>query len=116
MAGQDWYGDLQSTEKYVMGGTNAHWTTVRPLPMALGGVASASLDNRVFLLGRFGSLLFLANIFAFRGALLWCSCRTAWSKERNDGEDWNQVGELLNGKWGFAATVVNMNMDELTCR
>ena len=63
MAGQDWYGDLQSTEKYVMGGTNAHWTTVRPLPMALNGVASASFDNKVFLLGRFGSFVVPCQYF-----------------------------------------------------
>ena len=33
-----------------------------------------------------------------------------------DGEEWNQVGTLLNGKWGFAATVVKINITGLSCK
>ena len=54
VGGQAWNGDLSSTEKLIMDGTMSAWTTDKPIPVAVHGVAYASLDNKVFMLGRFG--------------------------------------------------------------
>ena len=42
--------DLSSTEKLVAGATS--WTSTQPLPRRLSGVASVSVRNEVYIIGR----------------------------------------------------------------
>ena len=46
---------LSSTEKMIIGATA--WTTIKPLPRTLFGVATVSMDNKVFLTGKFGGVM-----------------------------------------------------------
>ena len=51
----DGYTPLSSTEKMTTGATA--WTTIKPLPRTLYGMASVSLDNMIILTGKCGSVV-----------------------------------------------------------
>merc|ERR1719186_1772130 len=87
---------LSSTEKMNIGATA--WTTIKPLPRTLFGVATVSMDNKVFLTG--GTVRDTYDENSMRAEVL-----------AFDGEDWNKVGQLKKARKHHAATKIDIDID-----
>jgi len=85
---------ISSVEKMVLHATG--WTYTKPLPWALGNMASVSLGDKIYLIGGHDTKKYpedsrRAEILSF------------------DGEEWKEVGEIQESVWNPAATKITTN-------